>query len=386
AILWTALTTWSESSIQVEQLWKWLIVLSLPVDALAGSIWGWLKQNDHDPGAIKYRTFTDYAPHRLAFAWWAVRAVMLALLAFAAGTDVPGWAVGVAATFYACGALSWLFVVVVGFWDLPYKVLHSTEINPAYWFGWLLFLCLLVAAELAYVGTIPFIKPGQSVDAPALATLIVAAQLLLFRVLYDLKPIQAIPALVQIRRGLLLGRIDLMAAIHSTEVALVGFTAGSVVEEYLRKLLLDYRRYEDLSTRTYRALADLAASTNVLGGGRIDQVSRSRSLHAGEEQHKNIVKLMSRVDRFERQLAKRSDQFVALVTEVRSEVPELLRDWKDGLLLQLSSTADREDKAFRSASQRLHEDYGLAMQRWQSVTNAVPASGSLSLSQGNTES
>jgi hypothetical protein len=373
AVIWLALTTWGEAAIQISFLWKWIIVLSIPIDALAASIWSWIKQDQRSMGEIRYRRSIEFEPHRLAYCFWSIRTVGLAFIAVAAGTGVLRWAVIVASIYYSILAISVFALVLISFFDYAFKISHPSETSWVTWLTWFGFLAGLLAVELAFARTLPFPRPGNQVDTLALASLLVVAQLLLFRLLYDLKPVRVIPQLVEIRRDLVFRRVDLMTAARSAEVVLLGLGPGSVVEEYLRKLLVHYRRYDSLAANAWRAIAELTTRTNALEGAKKGTSrDRERFSGAGREQLRKVRKLMGQVDRTEKHVQRRSEQFDALVREVRGEAPQLLQEWKAGVLLKLAQTADREDKAFREMSLRLHEDYAIAVERWEHATKALP--------------
>jgi hypothetical protein len=234
---WLLLDVWESKQLDLRLVAKWIVVLSVPIDAVGA--WGATFLSFPNPRlwGRRFRLFSDLGGRRFALVFLAVRCAALCGLAWFAGADVSTVARWVTSIFYGGMAAVWVGLVILSFFDVPF---HSQQEQAPVWqrvVGMVLGYALYVWIIVSYSRTISWSPPGGSLSELKVAVLVVTAVGLAFFLMGHIHSSPVLGRLLDVRRKVMLGHVTPAMALREIEVVVIGMRGNVLLEEFLLKLL-----------------------------------------------------------------------------------------------------------------------------------------------------
>lgn len=243
---------WDDAPFQAELLARWIVLLSIPVEAITAWLASWAYY-DSPQDSRRYRYAKEFGTQLPAQVWRSLYTGFVGYLAIYSGGDVWQPVVVLVALWYGMISLFSLFAAIFTLFEWPYRLSH----RPAMMAGVIavmLALPFIVVTMIGYAQAVPAIQPGRIDLEIQLAALTVVTTRLIFWLLWSIRRPWAVGHLIQIRRHFALGTIDLDVAARRTGIVLLGMEANTALEEHLLKTL---DRHQEISEFCAMALAQL---------------------------------------------------------------------------------------------------------------------------------
>jgi uncharacterized protein YcfL len=368
AIVGFACSLWQSNALSHEVTILWVLALATILDPLATRIWSWAHHEHPRLSGMRYQFFSDLETRRLAYAWWAARALFLALAA------VTVWDGGVSKAALVWSVVNYIgiaagmmLLVWISYLDWPF----ATSIPTGRYLRWIsvAFWCIILMVTVSYFLQLTFPRSGAPNHEFIIAVLMLAASYLLFRLLFDIRRPVRIDRLVEIRRDLLLGHIPLIEAIQAAEITLIGMEGRTVLQEHLRRTLALHRIFAEHAVRVdfllHTALSMLNESECMMGAGGVGKDVRARS----SKKLKQAETALKQAEQLQAKINRRMVWYDEASAHVTQESPHSL--FQGDNYKQLSMIHERVSQA----NARLDSDLSTLRTNLEKVREAVLAAG-----------